>query len=66
MLPERSDRGGHGFRTTDKPCPQCGETGHEVAMVLGVRAILCPETPFGEMRPYSDNRWDVTTGTKDD
>jgi hypothetical protein len=41
--------GSHGLRTSDKPCPQCGDTGHEVAVVLGVRAILCPNIPLGEI-----------------
>jgi hypothetical protein len=39
----------HGLRTTDRPCPKCGEVGHEVALILGLRSILCPNMPLGEI-----------------
>lgn len=49
MTPSKSS-GRFGLPTIDKPCPQCGETGHERAMVLGLVSILCPNVPFGEIR----------------
>lgn len=50
MNSDQSARGSYGFCTTDKPCPECGERGHEVALVLGLRAILCPVVGFGTLK----------------